>query len=321
MKKTAQNKIPSAIITADLHLRDTAPKCRTDDYWKAQNGKIKFIRELQQQYQVPILDGGDLLDTWKSSPYLEGWAIDNLPDGIITVPGNHELPYHNVDRLGRSSLNVLGKAKKIQIVQVGDPLFKSNLMFYGFPFGTSSEAINEISEKIMNLKEDKKIEKENYKFVAICHILVYEKENLWPGLETISAMALLRKLKGFDLMVTGHNHLSFTVRYGEQLLVNPGSMMRMTADQVNHKPRVYLWYAETNEVEPIYLPIEQGVISRKHIEQQTQRNERMEAFVNQLDKQYTVDLDFKANIEKYFELHSTQDSVRQLTMDVLEEAK
>ena len=117
MRTRTQNKIPAAIITADMHLRDTVPKCRTDDYWKAQSAKLQSIRDLQEQYQVPILDGGDMLDTWKSSPYLEGWAIDNLPDGIITVPGNHELPYHNVNRLDRSSLNVLGKAGKITILE------------------------------------------------------------------------------------------------------------------------------------------------------------------------------------------------------------
>uniref|UniRef100_A0A6M3IP65 Putative calcineurin-like phosphoesterase n=3 Tax=viral metagenome TaxID=1070528 RepID=A0A6M3IP65_9ZZZZ len=316
-----ENRIPSAIITADMHLRDTVPKCRTDDYWAAQSRAVRSIRDLQEKYKVPILDGGDMLDTWKSSPYLEAWAIDNLPDGIITIPGNHELPYHNVDRLDRSSLNVLGKAGKIEILIFPNTIkdTKYKIVIYGFPFDTKSEILSQASKMTQcTLRGDDYIDEKDYRNIALCHVLVYEKENLWPGLEAIGANALLRKLKGFDLVVTGHNHLPFTIRYGEQLLVNPGSMMRMAADQVDHRPRVYLWYAEDNTVEPVYLPVERGVISRQHIEQQTRRNKRMEAFVERLDQQYNIDLNYEENIEKYFERHPTADGVKQLVMDALE---
>ena len=58
-----------AIITADIHLRETSPQCRTDDYWKAQEDKIEFLKELQHKHHdCPILDGGDLFDQWKPSP-------------------------------------------------------------------------------------------------------------------------------------------------------------------------------------------------------------------------------------------------------------
>ena len=321
MQRTRQKnreRSPDLIITADIHLRDDTPRCRTDDYWKAQSSKIRFIRDLQEKYRVPICDGGDLLDKWKSSPYLEGWSIDNLPEGIITVPGNHELPEHNINRLNKSSLNVLAKARKIQIIQTDNFLFKSNLMFCGFPFGTSLETINEISKKIDYMKKDKTIGGENYKFIAIIHILTYESQNLWPGLESIDGASLLRKMKGFDLIITGHNHQPFTIKYGDQLLVNPGSMMRMKADQIDHRPRVYLWYADTNEVEPVYLPIELGVVSREHLEKQEKKNERMEAWVESLEGTLECCFDVVENVEKFFGLNNTRDPVRTLLRKAME---
>ena len=57
---TIEKKTPSAILTADIHLRDDIPICRTDDYWRSMWQKVKFISKLQKQYQVPVLDAGDL---------------------------------------------------------------------------------------------------------------------------------------------------------------------------------------------------------------------------------------------------------------------
>ena len=62
--------------------------------------------------------------------------------------------------------------------------------------------------------------------------------------------------------------------------MNPGSIYRMEASQENHKPRVYLWYAETNTVEPVYIPIESGVISREHLETKEERDIRINAFIS-----------------------------------------
>ena len=77
-------------------------------------------------------------------------------------------------------------------------------------------------------------------------------------------------------------------------------MMRMSAKQIDHKPRVYLWDAEANEIELIYLPITKGVVSREHIEQTEQRDERIEAFVARLagKDDDAAGLDFEENLRQ-----------------------
>ena len=49
-------------------------------------------------------------------------------------------------------------------------------------------------------------------------------------------------------MVSGDNHQSFVEKYKDQLLVNPGSIMRSTIAQFDHKPKIYLWSSEDNEI-------------------------------------------------------------------------
>ena len=68
-----------AIITADIHLRESTPICRTDNFFEALFNKIKFLKELKKQHKCKIIDGGDLFDSAKSSLYLVGWALKKLP--------------------------------------------------------------------------------------------------------------------------------------------------------------------------------------------------------------------------------------------------
>jgi hypothetical protein len=82
---------PIAIITADIHLRDTQPKCRKDNFFLAQEKKIEWLFRVQGELKhIPILDAGDLFHKWNSSPYLEAWGINRFDNNFITVPGNHE---------------------------------------------------------------------------------------------------------------------------------------------------------------------------------------------------------------------------------------
>jgi DNA repair exonuclease SbcCD nuclease subunit len=296
-------KQPNAILTADIHARDTVPICRTDDFFLAQSNKIKFIKNLQEKYgNIPILDAGDLLDKWKSSPYLEAWSIRNLPY-IVTVPGNHELPSHNISYLDKSSLSVLEAAGKILILKDNNELpyfLLEEISITGFPWNTP------IKKYEGNFKGRR---------VAIAHILTYESESIWPGLVAIKGIDLLKKMSGFDLIITGHNHLPFISKYKGRLLVNPGSMTRAHADQINHKPRVYLWFSEDNSIEEVYLPIEENVISREHIERKEKRNERVDSFVNRLKDNHEISVSFEKNLEAYFSTNRVRYQVKDLIQE------
>jgi len=120
------------------------------------------------------------------------------------------------------------------------------------------------------------------------------------------------------LIVTGDNHTSFTTEYEGRRLVNPGNLTRQTADQIDFKPSVWLWYADTNEVERVYLPIQKGVISRDHIERKQEHDKRIDAFISKLDNDWNAELSFKDNLEIFKNENKVEKSVMEIIYESLE---
>lgn len=271
---------PTAILMGDTHITNKQPRARIDCYWETIQRKIKFICKLQEKYKCPILHSGDLLHKAKSSPGIEEWCIYNLPKEIVTIPGNHDLPNHNIKYFNDSSLGVLNASAAISVLESPDLSFhfhhqnKSDndlIEVRGFPWNT------DLTKKYKKEDESRVMRK-----VAIIHELVYEDKHLWPGIVGYKARVILRKLKEFDLIVAGHNHQAFTYEYHGRLLVNTGSLSRYKADQVDYRPRVYLWYVESNTVEEVFIPIEDNVISNAHIISKKEKDKRRTAYIDML---------------------------------------
>jgi len=294
----------SAILCSDLHIQENTPVCRLDNYMQTMGRKFKWLRELQEKYNVPILCGGDLYDYWKPSPWLLAWSLRNIPNNIITIAGQHDLPAHSLEHIDRSGIQVLADAGKITLIS------NPNKDFYtigkhevvGFPWGVSWD---------MQCDSPK---------IAIIHYGVYEDKPHYPGAEKSggTAKSVMKKLNDFDLILSGDNHLSFSCKMGNQVLINPGSFLRTTASQIDHKPSVYLWYAETNEVERVYVPIESGVISREHIDQIVERDERIEAFLSKVNCDIEISISFKNNMKNYLASNEIVPSIKKLIWEVMQ---
>ena len=159
------------------------------------------------------------------------------------------------------------------------------------------------------------------KKIALIHTLVNCPGDDASKTGAASAEAIFKQMPGFDLIVSGDNHKPFTVRSkdGKQLLVNPGSMMRSKADQIDHKPRVYLWYAEDNTVEIVYFPITQGVVSREHIEKKEAKGNRHTAFVSSLREGVEVGGSFEGNMKKYIRANKVEKDVEEIVYSCMED--
>jgi len=278
--------IPSAILTGDWHLREDIPICRIDDFWEVQWKKVDFISNLQKKYNCPVLHSGDLFNHWKPSPYLLATTIEHLPNNFWTIFGNHDLPQHNLELANKCGINVLQKANKLQII---------NRTHWGqIP------------------KESSYVNIPNTKRLLVWHIMTYTGNIPWPNCPDSSATKLLKKYPQYKLILTGHNHKSFTAEFNGRLLVNPGSISRQSADQIDHLPCIFLWYADTNTVEPIYLPIEEDAVSKEHIEQIVNRDNRIEAFVSKLNTDWECALSFEENLERLIENNKIRNSIKQI---------
>lgn len=296
------------IISADLHLRTTKPRNRIDDYWAAQEAKLRFILK-QAQASPPLLVAGDFFDQPRPGERLLRWVIDLLNEHQIKpimVPGQHDLPYHSLDKIGDSGLGVLEAAGMIKLLYdkgpesdwcVGiNPDHDIDIGIYGFAYGQQPWK-PEIQEEIMT--------------ILLWHHMVIQ-EPLWPGQEANKASAIIRKYPQFDIIVTGDNHTTFTIAGpNRRWLVNPGSMMRMTSAQADHKPCVFKW--EAGRLEQIFLPCQPAkeVLDLEAMDQERQRDGRIGAFIERLHSGYEVGLSFEKNLEEYFRANDVDPVVQE----------
>lgn len=295
-----------AILCADIHLRDDQPECWQTSYWKAQAKAVKFLRQLKKEHDCPIVIAGDVFHHWKASPYLLGWAIKRLPK-IYAICGQHDLPSHQEELFHKSALYVLEQAKRVKVCGTACSLVVGDSHeLYGYIYGSELKGLGRESDN---------------RRIALCHTMVYKGKEPFPGASEMGGTAgsLLKKMKGFDLVVTGDNHEPFTFKKNGRLLVNPGSMMRMTAKQIDFKPRVYLWCAETNEVEPAYFPIKKNDISRDHIDAVKNRDGRIDAFVSRLSESADVGLSFKENMKKFLKENKIKKEVEEIIWESCDE--
>ncbi|MCK9431114.1 MAG: metallophosphoesterase family protein [Candidatus Omnitrophica bacterium] len=301
----------NAIFSADFHLREEIPICRTDNFWETQWKKVDFISELQKKYNCPVIHSGDLFHHWKPSPYLLSTTIEHIPNKFYTIYGNHDLPQHNLELAEKCGINVLIRARSIN-------------MLSGVHWGQEIKAIDTCmiqSNDYPNYTNNDLEVLSSLKRTLVWHIMTYKNELPYYGCTAMSAKAILKKYKQFDLIVTGDNHQTFVEEYNGRLLVNPGSLMRQSAAQIDFKPSVFLWYAKTNTVEQVFIPIEKNVISREHIDIKEKRNNRIDAFISGLNTDWKSNISFQANLLKFYDKNKTKKVVKELIQKFIETKK
>jgi hypothetical protein len=112
---------------------------------------------------------------------------------------------------------------------------------------------------------------------------------------------------GYDLVVAGDNHKTFDVcSQGRTLnrppcfraLLNPGSLMRMTIDQRDHRPCFYLAVVEEHsdvKYERVYYPVEEDVWETRYLDD-LEKNAETEGFLEAIQSMRGSDvgrLDFR----------------------------
>ena len=293
MERTKPSKKPDAILTSDWHLRETQPTCRTDDFWRTQWTKVDFVRHLQQEHNCPVFHAGDLFHHWKPSPQLLSYAIACIPDEFYTIYGQHDLPQHNWEARDKSGIWTMETARTLKT-------------FKGVHWGQEPD-INKLSIKI------------HHREVLVWHKMVWQGKRLWPGQKDPSTIAVLKKYPEYDLILTGDNHKTFVEEYGKQILVNPGSLTRQKADQIDHKPCVFLYYASDNSVVPHYIPITDGVVQRNHIDKEDARKERINAYIERLHDDWEIEFSFEKNLERFFSTNKIRKNVQKLVQTAIEQ--
>ena len=279
------------LLMGDSQIRDDIPICRTDDYQAEMVRKFKWIIQLAIKENVDaIVHSGDLFDRGRpvQSQLLEIMLIESLKIlkeyyiPFYIIPGNHDLPYHSMDHITRSSLGVIFSSDCIHQLTNSYTKIGFHGRICGFPWGEGIQHNDKVRKDFSDTK------------VVVWHGMVTHNE-LVPG--ALDATKLLKDFPEYDLIVTGHNHQKFTVEHEGRHLVNPGSMMRENIDQIDFEPAV--WIYDNGVVFEHLIPIVKGVISRDHKQKTEERDEKIRVFIEKMREDYTVGLDFRKNMETY----------------------
>jgi DNA repair exonuclease SbcCD nuclease subunit len=330
MERTKLNKNPDLILCSDMHLREDTPVCYTGDYQEEQWECLYFISDLQKKYDCPVVHGGDLFNKYNTSPWLLSMTARYLPKKFFTIAGQHDLKAHSFELIDKSGINTLAVTEQLILLPRVHFGYTPDDFHYQQDAGIENWVLpnkerkldltgwQEIS-KIDKISVSKDIRKPfpdasnpiKHRKILVWHKLAYQTIP-FPGATGGNAKELLKKYP-YDLILTGDNHQSFVEEYQGRLLVNPGSMMRMTAAQIDHRPRVYLWYAEENKVVPIFLPIKEGVITREHLDVVEQRDNRITAFISQLSSDWKSQMSFEDNLIVF----QSKNNVSKEVMDII----
>lgn len=287
----AKGKLKSGILfTADMHLRDTVPPCRTDDFMQAQWDKVREVADIVKKENLYWVDAGDIFHTARPGYRLVNNFIERLRTwgvGIdLAIMGNHDMPGHNPDRKNMDDTawyNLLASGI-IRNWRYGQDGFILNC-----DFGNVLIDPVDYGASPCHQTEDEEISK----YVCVIHDMVFrDSKSAIPGVgDYWTANQLLYQFPDFDYFICGHNHKSW--RNGK--VINVGCLTRQTADMEEHEPSVVVLNGEGCERR--YLEYEQGVVSRAHIDKQEAQENQISSFVESLENNQEVSLSFEGNVQ------------------------
>lgn len=215
-----------AIFVSDIHLSHLPPALRSQepDWYAAMARPLRELRELQKKLGgVPIICGGDVLDSAKSPAELVNFALQELPDVIYSVAGQHDLFNHNYEDIEKSAYWTLVEANRLFNIEPNHSIeiHDTDIRVFGFPWGFDPQPLNEPQSSWVN--------------IAVVHKYVWKEgfKYLTAPIENEVKQQLFQ-LSGYDAVVTGDNHAGFI----EGKLCNTGTFMRRISTDLQREPFV-----------------------------------------------------------------------------------
>ena len=291
---------PDAIIVGDIHAEEGQPPCRVDNFWETQIRKFKWLRGIWEYSSQPVvIQVGDLFNHWKSSPKVISAVLEYLPP-MVTIPGNpgrHNYSGSDINKDALYTVSVSGKGWVVLGMNESSPYdITKSLLPLGYvhycPWG-----------------EDPKPQRlqPGIRKILLTHRMIVDGYTPYDGDD---AMEFLKRHRGYDLILTGHNHKPIVRTFNGRYLINPGSFTRQSAGET-HDPSVWFWWSESNKIERVAIPCDPAAITRQHIEQEQARDLRLEAFVESLEEQKELDINYRKNVEIYV----ANNKIRQPVLD------
>jgi hypothetical protein len=223
-----------AILCSDIHLSHKVPTARSveKDWYEVMANGLEELRNLSSKHNCPVICAGDIFDKWDSPPELINFALTHLPN-LIAVPGQHDLPYHNIGDIKKSAYWTLVEAGVVHTLEpyevqvIHNDKYDCQIHAVGHPWGTPVKPIKEAPNGIINL--------------AVVHDYIWSGKHKYKNApEEKRVSKRLDNFTGYDALVFGDNHKGFLT--GQVL--NCGTFFRRKSDEKSYDPMVGLLHSD-----------------------------------------------------------------------------
>lgn len=265
----------------------------------------------------PIICAGDIFDKPNPPPELINWAIHALPP-MYAIPGQHDLPYHRYDLMGKSAYWTLVEAGKITNLEPGMEHWIDKFYVVPFPWGY----------EIVERQEKKNADSERLRLL-VAHKYVWIQSCSYPGAPAESMVdSLYDTIKTYDAAVFGDNHKGFTgwrrdrnrKDFKDFNYINCGTFFRRKIDEIDYQPRIGLLYSD-GSIQPHYMDVSQDKFIESSISLEKSDAIDIRPFLRALADADWTSVGLAEAIKIYFETHEVSDEAKQIILEALDHGR
>jgi len=296
-----------AILCSDIHLSSRPPIARSTepDWFQAMERQLSQLRHLSEQHRAPVVCAGDIFDKWNSSPELINFALQHLPEDMYAVPGQHDLPNHNMEEIHRSAYWTLVQAGRVQHIDGKYGL--DDLILYGFGWEQELTRVDKVDQKDTR-----------HKLAVVHRYCWHHKDSCYEGApQQNHSTPTLKVLRDYNAVVFGDNHKSWY--WNDQFfgVMNCGSFFRRRIDEMSHRPVVGLLHR--NGITPHYLKChEDKFINVDEGLGLLEKGMDLTELVMDLKDLGDGALDFVEAVKRYFAKNGVPKSIRRIITQAME---
>lgn len=270
----------------DPHLRGTNPRARIDDYPGALKAKLREVFSLAAKHNCDaVVCGGDLFNRPDTAYAVAGEfaaVLAECPVQIYVCPGNHEIYGYNLDTLNRSVLGFMDQINLVQILNREPVVFRDEVTVYLTGQGFYHDIDHSPADYQTGINRI-----DGFK-VHVVHGMLVEKPLPYEVAHT-----LVDQVKtDAHVIMSGHEHIGFGLhqRSDGVWFCNPGALSRTTAkaEEFYRPIQVALYeFSSRGIIKAELIPLNCAlpgteVLSRDHLAQLAEREERMNHFLSLL---------------------------------------
>lgn len=298
-------KTPIAVCLADIHLSHNPPLARSEepDWYAAMRKTLMEVKDIAGD--LPILCAGDIFHKWNSPAELINFAIKYLPK-MIAIPGNHDLPHHNLAGVEKSAYWTLVEAERITHLDGVDEMRLPNgtrLILWGFPYG----------KKFTKKAWEEEEERSDF-HIALVHHYIWKANYGHMKAETADHLeTVIGRCRTYDFALFGDNHKGFT----DGNIINCGGLMRRNRDEIDRKPAVYkLWSDGT--ITPHYLTTKHEMFLDIKDDDSRFNHIMLDHLLETLQNSAGEIMDFEGAVEMFMREHNLRKGIRGIILKAME---